>query len=523
MRCALTPMAAAFVLSCSLLSRTAVAQFAGFEFDRQVVAGSLDEYRVVRAYARFNSPNDVLLNIFNASLTLSYGGAPVPALLQAADPDLGLVESYRPVGFNAAGERWSVDSFVTIGAEQTVASNGTVLDPSFDDNGAASGLGFAAGSGWYNIPPNNGHGVAGADGRVLVGQFTVPTSAFVAGMRLAFTADVGYSSLDTLEYGSHDASVLLPESSAPEYVVDDLDGDAIGDLLYVRPKLGTVSCWLLDGSSVKSASSITGPSRIGYPMQGIGDIDGDGDTDIVWRRAGTGAFSAWRIDALQKIEDVPLAINAGLAWKTLALTDVSGDSKADLLLYHPRSHQVSVWLLKGTGVVGQATLGAMPDAKPLGVGDFDGDGRRDILWRRSNGTLWGWLLDGTTIRVGSAISNPAGPVGSGWGLLGIADFDGDGADDLLWRQAASGRVTLWRMNGLQCLNIGVVGGRMYPAWSVAAVTDLNGDGRADILWRRASDGMTRAWMMRFDGTCEVQSAPRLSGSVSIGKPKMFRF
>ena len=45
-----------------------------------------------------------------------------------------------------------------------------------------------------------------------------------------------------------------------------------------------------------------------------------------------------------------------------------------------------------------------------GVGDFNGDGKADILWRHSSGLVYIWLLDGTSI-IGSG--SPSS-VGSDW-------------------------------------------------------------------------------------------------------------
>ena len=51
-----------------------------------------------------------------------------------------------------------------------------------------------------------------------------------------------------------------------------------------------------------------------------------------------------------------------------------------------------------------------PDWTIEGVGDFNGDGKADILWRHSSGLVSIWLMNGTSI---SGIGNPAS-VGSDW-------------------------------------------------------------------------------------------------------------
>ena len=67
----------------------------------------------------------------------------------------------------------------------------------------------------------------------------------------------------------------------------------------------------------------------------------------------------------------------------------------------------------------------------VGVGDFNGDGRDDILWRNDNGTVTDWLgqADG---RFTGNTDDANLKVGAGWQVTGIGDYNGDGRDDVLW-------------------------------------------------------------------------------------------
>jgi hypothetical protein len=64
---------------------------------------------------------------------------------------------------------------------------------------------------------------------------------------------------------------------------------------------------------------------------------------------------------------------------------------------------------------------AIPASPPLewviqGVGDFNGDGRADILWREGDGALAIWLMDGVEIRSMAApafVGPPATPISVG--------------------------------------------------------------------------------------------------------------
>ena len=70
----------------------------------------------------------------------------------------------------------------------------------------------------------------------------------------------------------------------------------------------------------------------------------------------------------------------------------------------------------------------------MGVGDFDGDGKSDILWRhRTTGDLWTWPMHGAT----QLSQTHIGSADVGYKVVGIGDYDGDGKADILLRHQTS--------------------------------------------------------------------------------------
>jgi hypothetical protein len=55
-------------------------------------------------------------------------------------------------------------------------------------------------------------------------------------------------------------------------------------------------------------------------------------------------------------------------------------------------------------------------------------------------------MNGVT-RVAGTFTTPDGMGSAGWRVSAVGDFDGDGRSDLLWHAAATGALRLWRMNG----------------------------------------------------------------------------
>ena len=115
--------------------------------------------------------------------------------------------------------------------------------------------------------------------------------------------------------------------------------------------------------------------------------------------------------------------------------------------------------------------------------------RSDILFRRQDGLLTLWTVDG--VQRTSAVS--LGVVGPEWTLRGMGDFNGDGQTDYLWRRN-DGIVSIWMMNGTTVASRDFIEGGPGSSWDVAGVGDYNGDGKADILFRNSA-GQLSIWIM----------------------------
>jgi len=178
--------------------------------------------------------------------------------------------------------------------------------------------------------------------------------------------------------------------------------------------------------------------------------------------------------------------------------DFNGDGKADILWRNTSTGMVTMWLMNGTSKISEATvLSAGNTAWTVaGVGDFNGDGKADILWRNtSTGMVTMWLMNGTSM---SSWATILGPGSTDWTVAGVGDFNGDGKADILWRNISTGTVTMWPMNGTSKISEATILNAGNTDWTVAGVGDFNGNGKADILWRNSSTGMVTMWLM--DGT-----------------------
>src|SRR5260370_1024888 len=139
-----------------------------------------------------------------------------------------------------------------------------------------------------------------------------------------------------------------------------------------------------------------------------------------------------------------------------------------------------------------------PDASwsVAGIGDFNGDGNADILWRNANGSLTEWSSEGPQVGTAQRSRRTANPLqqNASWAVAGMGDFNGDGEADILWRNS-NGALTDWAVNGAQITSAQhptLNGNAVQPdaSWTVAGIGDFSGDGNADILWRNANGSLT---------------------------------
>ena len=117
---------------------------------------------------------------------------------------------------------------------------------------------------------------------------------------------------------------------------------------------------------------------------------------------------------------------------------------------------------------------------------IDGDGQDDILWRNTTSggnAVWRSGDYGSQLPI-YAVTNTQ------WFVAALADFNGDGNADLLWRQSTTGRNAIWLSANYK--NQKAVIDVTDLTWRVAGSGDFDGDGSADLLWRR-DNGANVLW------------------------------
>lgn len=291
----------------------------------------------------------------------------------------------------------------------------------------------------------------------------------------------------------------------------DFNGDGLTDILW-RGADGSYAFWNMDASGLGGSLGGTVAPPVDWKLLGVSDTTANGTSDMLFQDAG-GLVHAWNFinNAVATQDDL---INQTRLPIT-ALGDFDGNGHSDMLYYMPPASPFGgvpgTWATAATEnrKIPPAYLGDFPptslDYKFSAIGDLDGNGRDDLLLRGTGGPgARNFILQEPT---GEQPTNGTMPVktafisdpGRDWQVMKLADFNGDGKDDILW-QHDSGAHGLWTMDGGNVISMQMIAdpGR---EWSLVAAQDYNNDGKTDLMWHHTS-GWNCEWLMNG---AEIQS------------------
>ena len=218
----------------------------------------------------------------------------------------------------------------------------------------------------------------------------------------------------------------------------------------------------------------------------VGDFNADGLDDIATFTQGGSA------DVYVALSDGERFVGTGVRWhsnfspagETPAIGDVNGDGKDDIITFtQGSSADVYVALSSGSnfGNASRWHSNFAPGAERPAVADFDGDGKDDIITfvNNSGGNVYVALSNGTTFRSAKRWHGNFAPSGR---TPRVGDVNGDGRADIIsFLQGSSGRVNVALSSGSK------FGARrkwhnfFAPDAEIPHVGDFNADGQDDIV------------------------------------------
>ena len=296
----------------------------------------------------------------------------------------------------------------------------------------------------------------------------------------------------------------------------DFDGDGVNDTFSTNG-----ATWMYVSGAPVNGYRYLNTSALYVDALAFGDVDADGICDVTVRADGRVSLGGRtplerlaRTDILSRspatgqlrISRVSGGVITGAAVRALGLDrgvvgagDFDGDGDADILVRRQavvpwpngegEGRPTSVLFLQDGAIASVANWGFSPVGGGVeGIADFDGDGQSDVLWRDENGglKLWYW---GVSTNATVSWRNLGTATGLEWNVEAVGDFNGDGYADIAWRDQA-GQMTIWLMVGSVFTGQVLPGAPSLPTSTIQGVGDFNADGKSDLLWRHATGSLT---------------------------------
>ncbi|HEX8249502.1 MAG TPA: M36 family metallopeptidase [Pyrinomonadaceae bacterium] len=276
------------------------------------------------------------------------------------------------------------------------------------------------------------------------------------------------ASIQNAGTGTNNAAVTEAFNIPAQYrsVRADFDGDGKSDVSVYRTFEGI---WYVNRSGNGFAATRWG---LEHDVLAPGDFDGDGITDLsVFRPSNDAGVPDFYI--LNSSNSTFSFVSFGNVLDIPIIEDYDADGKSDVAVF--RRDTSHFYVLKSTGGFLTAQIGngaPTPNAVPV-AGDFDGDGKGDFTYTLSNPTNTSpiqWY-----IRKSSNNYNPQFfAYGLGTDKMVVADYDGDGADDMAVFRPSNGFWYIRRsLGGDSYIQFGANG-------DVPAPGDFDGDGKYDL-------------------------------------------
>ena len=196
-------------------------------------------------------------------------------------------------------------------------------------------------------------------------------------------------------------------------------------------------------------------------------------------------------------------------WTLFDTGDTMGNSYSDVILYNEQDKDVGVWQMSDGETTWRTLERLDSDHELVAVRDFNGNGKRDILSRGTDGSIQFHYTDsGKTERF--ELSND-------WKIVGAGDINGDGKADVIfqngtktgaWLTGAENEMPQWH----DLYDLGTADN------SILGTGDFDGNGIADVLIATKNSNGTVSygtWLMNAQTEAQWRTLVTLPASVVI--------
>lgn len=293
-----------------------------------------------------------------------------------------------------------------------------------------------------------------------------------------------------------------------EPLIGDYSGDGSDDIVWYRPGPGADYLW---------RSPVTNAGSIGLTINGtyrplVGDFDGDGRDDIFWYAPGSAPDYVWTGRGGSPIA-APFTSHGGPSIQVRGtydpvVADFDGDDVDDILWFAPDSPGNHLWRGGGGLSFDKTPMPLALDAVDA-IGDFDGDGRTDLVGHRP-----GSAPDSFYYSTGAGFVRRDMRVNGSYNLT-VGDFDGNGADDIHWYGTNVAADTIWFHERSRPAPGRQPAGAPADMVSGRVPLAIDRPGGSDLLWVAPGETVDQYWT--FSG----RSLSRSSSLKVTGNYRMY--
>jgi FtsP/CotA-like multicopper oxidase with cupredoxin domain len=247
------------------------------------------------------------------------------------------------------------------------------------------------------------------------------------------------------------------------------------EILWRNTVTGENKIWYMRKTDITNTAALPTIPDQSWQIVGVADFNADGKRDTLWRN-------------------------------TQSTGDMAG---AVVVLYYDQYDYLNV---DGLTITGWDYIGALPDQtwQIAGTGDFNNDGKPDIIWSNiMPGDAYSKLnvvmyMDGVTVKGFDLMSSIANvlPLFSdqNWRIVATGDFNNDGKSDIVWRNISktdlyAGMNAIIYMDGIKLIKYDFLPSVSDQNWMIEGAGDFNEDVYTDILWRNTKTGQNMVWYM----------------------------
>lgn len=311
---------------------------------------------------------------------------------------------------------------------------------------------------------------------------------------------------------------LKPALNQPNMVNLDLDGDGDEDMLvYTGTATNILGQEVNDASYipyfsngttlVQSGAVLSFPGKSKYLL---GDFDGDGATDLFVHYYET---NTWRFYSFKRNVVRSNVNDIGKENLVFYAVDYDGDGKHEILLKNKTSSlPVGYTYLLNLNVTGSNNIlsailpiqGYPNYFHSIYPGDFNGDGKTDLLTYDNYSTATGWKI---AYRSGTELIQTTAPFSETGKDIFVYDFNADGRQDILVKGVSQGvfnwpSLKICFSNGaafdVHTLSPDLPCNCTMPDLNIGLLGDFDGDGYQDFMYKDGSiANKARSYIVTF--------------------------